>query len=86
MSICVVPDLYVANLMGDNRLYHNNGDGTFTDVAPELLVMKLTVSFPAWFWHYNNDGRLYIFVTSYAGFTNDLVGYFMDRPVRSETA
>jgi hypothetical protein len=30
------PDLYVSNLGEDNRLYHNNGDGTFTDVAPSL--------------------------------------------------
>ena len=27
-------DLYVSNSGGDNRLYHNNGDGTFTDRAP----------------------------------------------------
>ena len=26
------PDIYVANF-GKNRLYHNNHDGTFTDVA-----------------------------------------------------
>ena len=25
------PDLYVANEFGNNRLYHNNGDGTFTN-------------------------------------------------------
>ena len=80
------PDLYVSNLMGDNRLYHNNGDGTFTDVAPELQITKPTVSFPAWFWDYDNDGHLDIYVSSYAGFTNDLVDFFMDRPVRSEPA
>ncbi len=28
------PDLYVGNY-GKNRLYHNNHDGTFTDVAEE---------------------------------------------------
>ena len=27
------PDLYVSNLGQPNRLYHNNGDGTFADVA-----------------------------------------------------
>jgi type V secretory pathway adhesin AidA len=26
------PDIYVSNF-GTNRLYHNNHDGTFTDVA-----------------------------------------------------
>jgi len=31
-------DLYVANDYGTNRLYKNNGDGTFTDVAPDQGV------------------------------------------------
>ena len=31
------PDLYVTNL-GKNRLYHNNHDGTFTDVAEKAGV------------------------------------------------
>ena len=34
------PDLYVSNMFGENFLYHNNGDGTFTDVAPKLGVQK----------------------------------------------
>ena len=31
-------DLYVSNMNGPSRLYHNEGDGTFRDVAPELDV------------------------------------------------
>ena len=27
------PDLYISNMGQPNRLYRNNGDGTFTDVA-----------------------------------------------------
>ena len=29
------PDLYVSNMFGDNLLYHNNGDGTFTEVGQD---------------------------------------------------
>lgn len=59
------PDLYVSNLNGANRLYRNNGDGTFTDVAPDLGVVAPQYSFPTWFWDVNNDGRLDLFVGSY---------------------
>jgi hypothetical protein len=31
-------DLYVSNYRGDNALYHNNHDGTFTDVARQAGV------------------------------------------------
>lgn len=58
------PDYYVSNMEGENFLYHNNGDGTFTDVAKELHVELPVVSFPAWFFDYNNDGWLDIFVSS----------------------
>ena len=45
-----------------NRLYHNNGDGTFTDVAAELGVTEPMASFACWCWDYDNDGRLDLFV------------------------
>ena len=32
------PDLYVSNLMQPNRLYRNQGNGLFTDVAADLGV------------------------------------------------
>ena len=60
------PDLYVSNYGGENRLYRNNGDGTFRDVAPELGVTGPIESFPAWFWDYDNDGWLDLFVAGYA--------------------
>ncbi|MDP6761486.1 MAG: FG-GAP-like repeat-containing protein [Planctomycetota bacterium] len=59
------PDLYVSNLGGENRLYHNEGDGTFTDVAPNLGMDLPRASFPVWFWDYDNDGALDLYVTSY---------------------
>ncbi len=35
------PDLYVVNDFGRKNLYRNNGDGTFTDIAPEASVEDL---------------------------------------------
>jgi hypothetical protein len=56
------PDLYVSNLGQGNRLYHNQGDGTFVDVAPILNVSEPTEGFACWFWDYDNDGRLDLWV------------------------
>ena len=58
-------DFYVSNLGGDNFLYHNNHDRTFTEVAKQAGVQAPWMSFAAWFFDYDNDGKLDIFVTSY---------------------
>jgi tetratricopeptide (TPR) repeat protein len=58
-------DFYVSNLDGDNFLYHNNHDRTFTDVAQKAGVQKPWKSFAAWFFDYDNDGWPDLFVTSY---------------------
>jgi len=60
------PDLYVSNLNSPNRLYRNLGDGTFEDVANELSVGWPLLSFPTWFFDYDNDGDLDLYVSSYA--------------------
>jgi hypothetical protein len=70
------PDLYLSNHRGPNRLYRNNGDGTFTDVAVQLGVTGPRLSFPAWFWDYNNDGALDIFVSNYSENGNTYTSYF----------
>ncbi|MBM84307.1 MAG: hypothetical protein CMJ78_27440 [Planctomycetaceae bacterium] len=59
------PDLYVSNYSSPNRLYQNNKDGTFTDVGRDLRVAGPVRSFPAWFWDYNNDGHLDLYVSAY---------------------
>ncbi len=65
------PDLFVANT-GKNTLYHNNGDGTFTDETdqsgldakpPETLSVQA-----AWF-DYDNDGLLDLVVANYTLWT-----------------
>lgn len=72
------PDLYVStgisSLTGTaelkppaNRLYRNNGDGTFEEVAKALRVDKPWSGFPAWFWDFNNDGHLDLYASCSAG-------------------
>ena len=78
-------DLYVANFGGGNRLYHNNGDGTFQDVAPELRCHRARNSFSCWFWDFDNDGRLDIFVNDYAGDLQDAVASALGRPTHSKS-
>ena len=58
------PDLYVTNY-GKNTLYHNNGDGTFTDVTAKAGVEAGGWSSSAGFFDYDNDGHLDLFVTRY---------------------
>ena len=69
------PDIYVSNHGGKNRLFRNNRNGTFTDVAEDLQVTGPEMSLPVWFWDYNQDGVLDIFVASYS----DGQGYVSDR-------
>jgi enediyne biosynthesis protein E4 len=57
-------DLYVTSY-GTNMLYHNNGDGTFTDVTGKAGVAAGGWSTSAGFLDYDNDGKLDLFVTRY---------------------
>lgn len=74
------PDLYVSNFGASNRLYHNEGDGTFTDVAIEADVAYPFKSFGAWFWDFNNDGSLDLFASSYERNVNDIAADYLGLP------
>ena len=62
------PDLYVTNISGGNRLYHNNHDGTFTDVAVKAGVALGTWSTGPTFGDYDGDGFLDLFVPGYVSY------------------
>ncbi len=77
-------DLYVSNTKGPNRLYRNNGNGTFTDVAPDLGLTEPNNSFSCWFWDYDNDGRLDLFVTGFYATLQDIVADMLGQPSKGE--
>ena len=58
-------DIYVSNYLDPNRLYLNQGNGKFVDVAAERGVEKPIDSFPCWFFDFDNDGALDIYVSTY---------------------
>ncbi len=80
------PDLYVSNIGGDNRLYHNGGDGTFTDVAASAGVTKPLKSFPTWFWDFDNDGALDLFVANYDTGSGHIASHLLGGALRYEQA
>jgi hypothetical protein len=83
------PDLYVSNYLDPNRLYENKGDGTFVDVAVERGVTRPNDSFPCWFWDFDNDGALDIYVASFTQSTGEarlapVVSSYLKLPIRQD--
>jgi hypothetical protein len=58
------PDLFITSY-GKNVLYHNNGNGTFTDVTAKAGVAGGGWSESAGFFDFDNDGHLDLFVGRY---------------------
>jgi hypothetical protein len=58
-------DIYVSNFGAANRLYLNDGAGRFQDVARYAGLEDSAETFATWFWDFDNDGWLDIFVAGY---------------------
>ena len=62
-------DVYVTNITDEymkecNMLWHNNGDGTFTDLSRETGTCETLWGWAAKFGDYDNDGLLDLFVVN----------------------
>ena len=87
-------DLFVANNLGglfdrhiQNRLFHNNGDGTFTEVAAAAGISAGAPTIGSCWGDYNNDGYPDLFISSGLGkpqlFRNNRDGTFTDVSVEA---
>jgi tetratricopeptide (TPR) repeat protein len=56
------PDLYVVNDFGRKNLYRNNGDRTFTDIAPQAGVEDVGAGMSVCWFDYDNDGAEDLYV------------------------
>ncbi|MEZ5330992.1 MAG: CRTAC1 family protein [Thermoanaerobaculia bacterium] len=64
------PDLFVSQLLADNLLFHNEGPDErgvvrFRDITAEAGVAKPVNAFATWFWDYDQDSCLDLFVAGY---------------------
>ena len=74
-------DLYLSRLhpKESNLLFRNGGGGSprFADVTEAAGVPGPRRSFPAWFWDYDNDGWLDIFVSGYKARPTDVAAEYL---------
>jgi hypothetical protein len=74
-------DLYVSNMGHENRLYRNNGDGTFVDVARDLGVLGPLKGFPCWFFDADNDGALDLLAAAFFHDVAPMVSGYYGKPM-----
>jgi hypothetical protein len=90
------PDLYLSIGYGPNHLFHNDGPREggegwhFTDVAKQAGVVEPNSSFGTFFFDYDNDGHLDLFVAGYGGYgwlsdlSADVAADFLGLPSNGE--
>jgi len=77
-------DLFISNQGEQNgRLYHNEGKGTFRDVAEEVGIVGNSsgsaplTSFPCLFWDFDNDGRLDLLINDWRGNQGEIIAEYL---------
>jgi hypothetical protein len=79
-------DFYLSNFQGNNLLYHNNRNGTFTEAGKQAGVQAPWRSFAAWFFDYDNDGWPDIFINSYYFSLEETMKSYLGLPHAGETS
>jgi hypothetical protein len=74
------PDLFLNNLATSGQLFHNNRDGTFSEITTSLGIVGPRHGFSCWAWDYDNDGWLDIFATCYSRTVADVVKGLLGQP------
>ena len=82
-------DLYLSRWTEPNLLFHNDGPAAsgawrFTETATEAGVHEPIDSFPAWFWDYDNDGWLDLFVSGWRAAAADVAAEYLGLPGNDE--
>ena len=84
------PDLFVTSIRGGNVLFHNEGNGTFKDVTTAAKVGHVGHCQSAFFFDYDNDGKLDLLVIQTGGWTlgekNNQYHYFPGKDPLAEVA
>lgn len=79
-------DFFVSNLYGGNFLYHNNHNGTFSEVAQNAGVqLPDSQSFASWFFDYDNDGWPDLLVNSYSFSLDESLRSYLGLPFTAKT-
>ena len=86
------PDIYVSCINGQNYLMKNEGPSknfTFTNVAPASNTADPQLSFPCWFFDYNQDGWEDLFVSGFdfrqfETAAGEVARDYLDLPVSAE--
>ncbi|HLJ94452.1 MAG TPA: CRTAC1 family protein, partial [Gemmataceae bacterium] len=77
------PDLFLNYFKSGPQLFHNNRDGTFTDVTVVLGITGPAQGFSCWAFDYDNDGWLDLFANAYQLELDPVVCDIMGIPSRT---
>ena len=65
------PDIAASHMNNNNVLYHNNQDGTFTDIAASAGVQSPGKNFGMMLEDFNNDGWIDLYIAKYQTFVTE---------------